>query len=273
MDQEARLKSMTENLGLSADQQAKIKAIFEKNAPKFKELKDKGRDNLTDADKKAMSDLRKAQTEEINAVLTPEQQAKMKEARPGNNTKQAAQADAAKAAATQKQADAAKAATAQKQADAAKAAAAQKQADDAKAAAAQKQADDAKAAAAQKQADDANKAKDAEARAKSLAEQKTRADAECRTAADALRAAEKKVAAIAVERKRLAVERQMRETMALKKDEAEKRHKAFKTTAQDKAMLASMRNDIRELSRTVERLSQQVAAMQPKADAPMKCKQ
>ena len=82
MDPEARLKSMTEKLGLSADQQAKIKAIFEKNAPKFKELMDKGRANLTDADKKAMGDLRKAQTEEIKAVLTPEQQAKMKESRP-----------------------------------------------------------------------------------------------------------------------------------------------------------------------------------------------
>jgi len=83
MNPEARLKAMTERLGLSADQQAKIKAIFEKNAAKFKELMDKGRDNLTDADKKTMGDLRKAQTEEINAVLTPEQLAKMKEARPG----------------------------------------------------------------------------------------------------------------------------------------------------------------------------------------------
>lgn len=83
MDPEARLKSMTEKLGLSADQQAKIKAIFEKNAPKFKEFMDKGRENLSDADKTAMRDLRKAQIEEINAVLTPEQQTKMKEAHPG----------------------------------------------------------------------------------------------------------------------------------------------------------------------------------------------
>jgi len=82
MDPEARLKFMTEKLGLTADQQAKIKAIYEKNAPKFKELRDKGWDKLTDADKKAMRDLMKAQSEEINAVLTPEQQAKMKELRP-----------------------------------------------------------------------------------------------------------------------------------------------------------------------------------------------
>ena len=82
MDPEARLKYMTEKLGLNADQQAKIKAIFEKNAPKFKELMAKGRDNLTEADKTAMRDLMKAQNEEINAVLTPEQQTKMKEMRP-----------------------------------------------------------------------------------------------------------------------------------------------------------------------------------------------
>ena len=82
MDPEARLKFMTEKLGLTADQQAKIKAIIEKSAPKFKELMDKGRANLTDADKTALGDLMKAQTEEINAVLTPEQQAKMKELRP-----------------------------------------------------------------------------------------------------------------------------------------------------------------------------------------------
>jgi Spy/CpxP family protein refolding chaperone len=82
MDPEARLKFLTEKLGLDADQQTKIKAIFEKNAPKFKELMTKGRENLTDADKTAMRDLMKAQTDEINAVLTPAQQEKMKEMRP-----------------------------------------------------------------------------------------------------------------------------------------------------------------------------------------------
>jgi Spy/CpxP family protein refolding chaperone len=82
MDPEARLKFMTEKLGLDADQQAKIKAIYEKNGPKMKELMAKGRENLTDADKTAMRDLMKSQTEEINAVLTPEQQEKMKAMRP-----------------------------------------------------------------------------------------------------------------------------------------------------------------------------------------------
>lgn len=82
MDPEARLKFMAEQLGLNAEQQAKIKAIYEKNAPKFKELMAKGMENLTDADKTAMRDLFKAQMDEVGAILTPEQQAKLKELRP-----------------------------------------------------------------------------------------------------------------------------------------------------------------------------------------------
>ncbi|MEI6653848.1 MAG: hypothetical protein WCP45_03705 [Verrucomicrobiota bacterium] len=82
MDPEARLKLLTEKLGLDADQQAKIKAIYDKNAPKFKELMTKGRENLTDADKTALRDLFKAQMEEVAAVLTPEQKEKLKELHP-----------------------------------------------------------------------------------------------------------------------------------------------------------------------------------------------
>jgi Spy/CpxP family protein refolding chaperone len=74
---EERLKMMTEKLGLSKDQQDKIKAIQEKNAPKMKELMAKGRENLTEEDKQVF----KAQMEEIGAVLTPEQKEKMKEMR------------------------------------------------------------------------------------------------------------------------------------------------------------------------------------------------
>jgi len=104
MDPEARLKAMTEKLGLDADQQAKIKAIFEKNAAKVKELMSKGRDNLTDADKTAMRDLFKSQGEEINAVLKPEQQEKFKAmhttgrgaGRPGGPKADAPKADAPK---------------------------------------------------------------------------------------------------------------------------------------------------------------------------------
>jgi Spy/CpxP family protein refolding chaperone len=82
MDPEARLKMLTEKLGLDADQQAKIKAIYEKNAPKFKEFMAKGRENITDADKTAMRELFKSQAEEVAAILTPEQKEKFKELHP-----------------------------------------------------------------------------------------------------------------------------------------------------------------------------------------------
>ena len=75
---EDRLKRMTETLGLSQEQQDKIKAIFEKDAPKFKELMAKGRENLTEEDKAKMGELMKAQREEIAAILTPEQKEKQK---------------------------------------------------------------------------------------------------------------------------------------------------------------------------------------------------
>ncbi len=81
MNPEARLKMMTEKLGLTEEQQGKVKAIQEKNAPAMKELMAKGRDNLTEEDKTKMREAMKAQMEEIAAVLTPEQKEKMKEMR------------------------------------------------------------------------------------------------------------------------------------------------------------------------------------------------
>ena len=72
-----RLKTLTEKLGLSEEQQGKIKAIFEKNAPKAKELREDAA--LSQEDKRAkLMELRKGEAEEIRAVLTPEQQEKMK---------------------------------------------------------------------------------------------------------------------------------------------------------------------------------------------------
>ena len=82
MDPEARLKFMTEQLGLDADQQAKIKAIYEKSATKIKELRAKGFENLTEADRTAMRDMITAQFEEVATILTPEQQQKLKDLRP-----------------------------------------------------------------------------------------------------------------------------------------------------------------------------------------------
>lgn len=82
MDPEARIKFMTEKLGLTQEQQNKVKAIYEKNGPQFKELMAKGRENLTEDDKTKMRELMKSQFEEVGAVLTPEQKEKMKELRP-----------------------------------------------------------------------------------------------------------------------------------------------------------------------------------------------
>ena len=75
-----RLKTLTEKLGLTEEQQAKIKDIFAKTAPKAKALREDTA--LSQEDKRAkMMELRKAEAEEIRAVLTPEQQEKMKEMR------------------------------------------------------------------------------------------------------------------------------------------------------------------------------------------------
>ncbi len=79
MSPEARLKLLTEKLGLDADQQAQIKAIYERNAPMLKELMAKGWENLTAADFKAMQELFMSQMEEVNALLRPEQLEKIKE--------------------------------------------------------------------------------------------------------------------------------------------------------------------------------------------------
>jgi Spy/CpxP family protein refolding chaperone len=76
-----RLKAMTEKLDLTPQQQGKIKAIQDKNAPEFKELMAKGRANFSETDKSEFRALIKAQMEEIAAVLTPEQKEKMKEMR------------------------------------------------------------------------------------------------------------------------------------------------------------------------------------------------
>lgn len=77
---EERLKRMTEELGLTQDQQDKIKAIMEKNAQPLKDLMAKGRENLTDEDKTKFREILTSQAEEIAGVLTPEQKEKFKAA-------------------------------------------------------------------------------------------------------------------------------------------------------------------------------------------------
>jgi len=75
---EERIKRMTETLGLSQEQQDKLKTIFGKGSDDMKALREKGRDNLTEEDKAKMKEYFTKQMEEVNAVLTPEQREKWK---------------------------------------------------------------------------------------------------------------------------------------------------------------------------------------------------
>lgn len=76
---EERVKFMTEKLELNAEQADKLKAIYEKYAPQMKEIMSKGRENMTEEDKTKMREVMKSQTDEVGAILTPEQKEKMKE--------------------------------------------------------------------------------------------------------------------------------------------------------------------------------------------------
>ena len=69
---------MTETLGLTQEQQEKIKAIFAKGSEQMKALREKGRDNLTEEDKTKMKEFFAKQQEEVGSVLTPEQKEKWK---------------------------------------------------------------------------------------------------------------------------------------------------------------------------------------------------
>ena len=75
---EERLKKMKETLSLTDDQVTKIKAIFAADADKMKALRDDS--SLSQDDRRSkFQELRKGQQEQINAVLTPDQQTKWKE--------------------------------------------------------------------------------------------------------------------------------------------------------------------------------------------------
>jgi len=76
---EGRLKMLTEKLDLTEDQQAKLKPILEDQAKQMKALHDA---SLAAADKHAkMKELHDSSVEKLNAILTPDQQAKWKQMR------------------------------------------------------------------------------------------------------------------------------------------------------------------------------------------------
>jgi len=76
MTPEERLKKMTETLGLSQEQQDKIKAIFEGGREEMAKLKDTPEDQR----RAKFGEFMKAQNEKVLAVLNPEQQEKYKAA-------------------------------------------------------------------------------------------------------------------------------------------------------------------------------------------------
>ncbi|HXY49625.1 MAG TPA: hypothetical protein VEI01_09270 [Terriglobales bacterium] len=78
MTPENRLKWMTEKLNLTDDQQAKIKPILEDETTQMKAVRSDT--SLSQPDRHAkMKSIYAADTEKINAILTPEQQTKWKE--------------------------------------------------------------------------------------------------------------------------------------------------------------------------------------------------
>lgn len=75
---EGQRSPITKGLNLSADQQQKMESIHKDFGDKMKELRENSA--LTKEDKQSkMKDLRDLQIAEINKILTPEQQSKMKE--------------------------------------------------------------------------------------------------------------------------------------------------------------------------------------------------
>lgn len=82
MDASARADRMKTELGLTDDQAAKVKAVYEKNQAKnADELKKLREDTTTPREEKAKKyrELFASTEEEIKAILTPEQQTKLKE--------------------------------------------------------------------------------------------------------------------------------------------------------------------------------------------------
>jgi Spy/CpxP family protein refolding chaperone len=80
MTPENRLKMLTEKLNLTEDQQAKLKPILEDQSKQIKAIHDDA--SLAPADRQAkMKEVHESSTEKINAVLTPDQQAKWKQMR------------------------------------------------------------------------------------------------------------------------------------------------------------------------------------------------
>jgi Spy/CpxP family protein refolding chaperone len=78
---EERVKRMTEQLGLTTEQQTKIKDLLTKHAEANKALREKGFQNLSEEERTKFRETMKTQQDEVTAVLTPEQKEKAEKAR------------------------------------------------------------------------------------------------------------------------------------------------------------------------------------------------
>ena len=81
MDPEQRLKMMTEQLNLTADQQAKVRALFLENAPKMRALREDAA-LAPEQRREQMQKIRGEEREKLGGLLTPEQKAKWEQLRP-----------------------------------------------------------------------------------------------------------------------------------------------------------------------------------------------
>jgi Spy/CpxP family protein refolding chaperone len=78
MSPEQRADRLKQELGLTDDQTAKVKAVYEKNADKFKALREDT--SLSEEDRRAkFREMMKSTMEDVAAVLTPEQKTKFQE--------------------------------------------------------------------------------------------------------------------------------------------------------------------------------------------------
>lgn len=89
--QAERLEKMAEHLQLSPEQKSKIKAVMDKSGPEIRDIMAKGRQNASETERAKVRDLLKTQSEDIAAILTPEQREKFKQTREQRTTQPSAE--------------------------------------------------------------------------------------------------------------------------------------------------------------------------------------
>ncbi len=80
-DTQERLGKMAEHLKLTPEQTEKVKSIMEKTGTDIRAIMEKGRQNVSEADRSKVREMLKTQATEIASVLTPEQRERFRETR------------------------------------------------------------------------------------------------------------------------------------------------------------------------------------------------